>query len=348
MSEQLQFGVYLNTQAPPDAQELPRVYRELLDMVEVLEEAGFDAAFIPEHHQQPDGYLPSPFVAAGAVLARTTRLRAITGVMLLPLWHPMRVAEDVAVLDVLSGGRMELGVGLGLVAKEFAEFGINIRRAVSRYEEQIEILRRAWGQPTFSFAGQHFELDQVSLTPRPPVPPRLHLGGMSDPAIDRAGRLGDGWITDPLHNLETMAVWAERYRAAAAAAGRPAHIWLQRDIYVSERPGDVEEVWAPNLVADWRFYYNLGFFRSGRFNPQYEPWIGKLSSASEITFDRLRDDRIIVGTPEQAVAQLRRWQEVIRPEGICFRFRFPEGPDHQTTVRSLRLFGREVIPALRG
>jgi probable F420-dependent oxidoreductase len=341
----MQFGLYLNTQAPPRGEGLRRVYDELFETVELAEEVGFDACFLPEHHQQPDGYLPAPFVMGGAIAARTSRLHINTGVMLLALWHPLRVAEDVAVLDVLSNGRVGLGVGLGLVEREFHQFGVDRRSAVSRFEEEIALLRLAWTEERFSFQGRHFQLHDLGVTPKPiQQPPPIWIGAMSDRGVARAGRLGDGWLTDPLHNLETMAAWARLYREAAARHGRKPWIWLQRDIWVTEDPGEVERVWAPHLVADWRFYFNLGFFRSGRFNPSREAWITQISSADEIEFERIRHERVIAGTPDQVIAQLDRWREVVQPDGLCFRFRFPNGPDQRRTAAAIRLFGREVIP----
>src|SRR3979411_1511803 len=123
----MKFGVYLNTQAPPDGADRQRGYAEALEVAPVAEQVGLDACFIPEHHQQPDAYLPSPFVMAGAIAAVTTRIEINTGIMVLPIWHPLRVAEDAAVVDVLSGGRMGLGLGLGLVDREYRQFGVDIK-----------------------------------------------------------------------------------------------------------------------------------------------------------------------------------------------------------------------------
>ncbi|MBW3664306.1 MAG: LLM class flavin-dependent oxidoreductase [Actinobacteria bacterium] len=345
----MRLGVYVNTQDPPGAANLDRVYNEVLEIAEAAEAAGFDACFLPEHHQQPDGYLPAPLVMAGAVLARTTRIDVHTGILVLPLWDPMRVAEDVATLDVLSGGRMHLGVALGLVQAEFDQFGVRIEDAVGRFEESVEILKRAWSDEPVSFDGEHFAYDGIDVQPKPRGDrPRIWIGGMSGRAVDRAARIGDGWITDPLHNKRTMQVWADRYRSAAAAAGTTPRIWLQRDLWVTEDPSEIGEHWAPHLVADWRFYHGLGFFNSGRFNPRYETWLEEIQSPEDITFDRLRDDRVVVGTPEQVAAELADYARLIEPEGICFRLRFPHGPDHARTVGAVELFGREVIPALAG
>lgn len=345
----MKVGVYLNTQARPDGTSLAETYAHLFETVELIEALGFDAAFLPEHHQQPDGYLPSPFVMAGAILARTERLEVFTGIHLLPLWDPMRVAEDVAVLDVLSAGRFTLGVGLGLVAHEFAQFGVDLASARSRFEEQVEVLRLAWSDQPVNFVGKHFDYDDVAVHPKPTTKggPRILMGAMSDAAVERAGRLGDGWITDPLHANTTIEGWATRYRESAATHGRSAAIWLQRDCFVGVDADAVERVWAPYLVDDWRFYFGAGLLTYGRFNAAAEPWAAEVRNPSDITFAGLRDDRVVTGSPDEVTRILRNLDDRISPEGLCFRFRFPEGPDHQTTIESIKLFGSEVLPRLK-
>lgn len=340
----MQHGVYLNTQSPPDGRDLPRVYDELLETVQVAERAGFDFCFIPEHHQQPDGYLPSPFVIAGAIAASTTRIGIATGVHILPLWDPMRSAEDSAVVDVLSRGRFMPGVGLGMVEREFHQFGITLKTAVSRFEEQIEVMRQAWSDVPVTFSGKHFSYDAVDVHPKPvqkDMP--LMIGGMSERAVARAGRLGDGWLTDPLHSFTSLQNWAKLYRETAAASGRPAKIWMQRDCWITEDPDETVDVWAPHLVEDWQFYFRLGLFSSGRFNPRAEAWIGEVASAEDITYEMLADDRVLAGSPEQVQVSLDSAVSKLDPDGVALRFRYPSGPSHEATLRAVRLFGERII-----
>lgn len=344
----MKFGLYLNTQAPPSGIDLPCVYDELLETAQVAEASGFDCCFLPEHHQQPDGYLPAPFVMAGAIAASTDHLGIATGVHILPIWHPFRVAEDVAVLDNLSRGRFVLGVGLGLVEEEFVEFDVDMSTAVSRFEEQVELLRRSWTDDPVWFAGQHFTVDGLHITPKPikaTVP--VLIGGMSEKAVGRAGRIGDGWITDPLHSISALTDWASIYRAAARSAGQPSSIWVQRDCWVSDNADEIADVWAPHLVEDWRFYFQLGLFSSGRFNPNAEPWIRTVNHADEITFDRLRHDRVLVGDPDDVLEQIESVRERLDPTGIALRMRYPHGPAHEETLRAIRLFGENVIQRIR-
>jgi alkanesulfonate monooxygenase SsuD/methylene tetrahydromethanopterin reductase-like flavin-dependent oxidoreductase (luciferase family) len=344
----MQFGVYLNTQTSPGAPSLRQVYDELLETAETAEALGFDWCFLPEHHQQPDGYLPAPFVMAGAIAARTSRIGIATGIHLLPLWHPMRVAEDVAVLNILSSGRFMLGVGLGLVADEFRQFDIDLPTAAQRLEEQIAILRQAWSPKPVEFAGRHFRVSGVDVTPKPEfgsVP--VVIGGMSDAAVRRAGRLADGWLTDPLHSITSLERWSHLYRAASDAADRPASIWLQRDCWVADSTESVVADWAPWLVEDWRFYFSLGLFSSGRFNPAAESWIKDVRSSDDISYDLLSKDRVLAGTPADVTGQLSSAVDRLAPRGVALRFRYPGGPGHEQTLTALRLFATEVMPRFR-
>ena len=139
----IELSIYSSIANPPHGDELDRCMAEAEREAEVAEAAGFSGFFVGEHHQDKDGFLPSPFVVLAAIAARTSRIRVGTAVLLLPLHHPIRVAEDAATLDVVSGGRTVLGVGLGYQEADFRAAGIDRRERVPRFEESVDILRRA-------------------------------------------------------------------------------------------------------------------------------------------------------------------------------------------------------------
>ena len=340
----MRFGFYLPNQDPPRAEHIQRLYDEVLEMCEIGDRLGYATCFASEHHGLEDGYIPSPLVLCAAAAARTERIQLATGVMLLPLWHPVRVAEDGALIDIISKGRFALGAGLGLVEREYAMYGVDIKRAPSRFEESLQIVRSAWTQERFSFHGRHFDLDDVSVTPKPvQSPPPIWVGGMSDRSVERAGRLGDGWLTDPLHGVEALSQWASVYRAAAADAGRPAEVLLMRDCWITE--GDVYEEWGRLLESDWRFYFDLGF-KAGRFNADAEPWLKELQSSEDLTFDKIRaNGRVLCGSVDEIKDQIAGWIDAIRPDQFNLRFRFPRGPSHAKVVRAMELFAKEIAPA---
>lgn len=340
----MKFGMLVNTQDPPDGKNIPRLYQEVLAEAELAEAVGFDSVFVPEHHMIPDGYLPSPPTLLAAIASRTRRIRLGSSILQLPEWHPINVAEAWAVLDNISNGRAILGCGLGLVEPEFKLFGKKVADAAAMFNEQIEIIKRSWSGEVFSFKGKFWEMADARITPlcvqKPRVP--IWIGSMSESALKRAGRIGDGWISDPLHHIKVMKSWADIYRATAKEHGNKTEVVLIRDCWVADTKGEVEHVWWPGLRAMHLFYKNLGFFESGRFNTEWEPWV-KTVTDDAWTFDRVAPNRVIAGTPAQVIEEVQRYREEVGCEYLVCYFRHPSGPNHDYTMKCIRNWGEKVI-----
>src|SRR4051812_15697231 len=145
-------------------------YRETLELVRLAEALGFDSAWVSEHHGSSDGYLPSLLAMLAAFAAPTSEIRLGTGVILTPFHDPVRLAEDAAIVDQLSGGRLTLGLGVAWREEEFRMFGVPVKERRARTEETIEICRRAWTGERFSFEGKIFHYDRIRVTPPPAQP----------------------------------------------------------------------------------------------------------------------------------------------------------------------------------
>jgi probable F420-dependent oxidoreductase len=343
----VKFGMLVNTQAPPDGSTIPRLYQEILREAELAEEVGFDSVFVPEHHMMPDGYLPAPQVLLAAIASRTSRIRLGSAILQLPEWHPINVAEAWSVLDNLSNGRAILGVGLGLVEPEFKLFGKEVKDAAQIFEEEIEVIRRAWTEASFSYDGKFFHFENVSITPRvlqKPHPP-IWIGAMSEPALKRAARLGSGWISDPLHHIEVMKSWAEIYRKHARENGNPAEVVIMRAFMLADSKAEIENVWWPPLRTSHLFYKNLGFFESGRFNTQWEPWVRTVTD-EEWTFNRVAPNRMVAGDPALVLDEIQRYRDYVGCQYMVLYFRHPTGPDHDHVMKAIRMFGEKVLPKL--
>jgi alkanesulfonate monooxygenase SsuD/methylene tetrahydromethanopterin reductase-like flavin-dependent oxidoreductase (luciferase family) len=169
-------------------------YAESLDEVAAADRLGSDGVWMSEHHLTGDGLLPSPLVMAAAIAARTTRIRIGTNVLVLPLHHPLRVAEDAAVADLISGRRLVLGVGQGYAEDEFAAFGADRRHPGSLLEEGVALLRQAWSPGSFDFEGTHWSYSGLAVTPTPDRPIPIYVGGVTPAGLRRAARLGDAVI----------------------------------------------------------------------------------------------------------------------------------------------------------
>ncbi len=344
----MKFGLLLLLQDPPNGERIAALYDEVFEAAEAAERVGFDGLFVPEHHQMPDGYMPQPLTFAAALAARTTRMEIGTAILQLPLFHPLHVAEQGAVIDNVCKGRFILGAGLGLVEQEFDAFGLRVSDAVSRFEESVAILREAWSGASFSHDGKHFAFRDVTVTPRPMRPPPVWVGAMSEPSLARAGRIADGWLSDPLHNFEVMKAWADLYRSGASAAGnRRTEVAIVRDAWVGESEAEVERVWWPHVREFHLFYLNLGFFSSGRFNSKWEPWVTEVQDDDDWTYERVAPGRLLAGSAFQVIEHLKRYEREVDPQYMIMILRHPGGPSHEETLRCIDRFGREVLPHFR-
>ncbi|HLI80483.1 MAG TPA: LLM class flavin-dependent oxidoreductase, partial [Candidatus Binataceae bacterium] len=185
MTAPIKFGYMLDFRNPEFSNlDFATFYAEMFRQIEFIERAGFHSIWVTEHHFVDDGYLGPVMPMLAAIAARTARLTLGTYVLLAPLYHPLRLAEDAAMIDVLSRGRLRLGIGMGYRDEEFDALGVSKKTRYSRTLETIEILKRAWSGETFSFAGKHFNFHDVRVIPRPfskPYP-ELLWGGMTTKA----------------------------------------------------------------------------------------------------------------------------------------------------------------------
>jgi alkanesulfonate monooxygenase SsuD/methylene tetrahydromethanopterin reductase-like flavin-dependent oxidoreductase (luciferase family) len=339
----MKFGLLFRPQDPPNAEHIGQRWQETLAAAEVAEEAGFDGVFVPEHHMMPDGYLPAPLVACGALAARTRRVDVGTTVFLLPYYNPVQVAEQAAMVDVISGGRMRLGCGLGALPDEFALYGLDNRTQISRFEEAIGLVRQAWSGAELNHHGKHFTATG-RITPTPQNA-QLWLGAMSDGGVRRAARFGVPWVTDPLHNVNVMAEWAALYRQAGAEYGTQdgQQLMLLRDGWVGDSLAEVERVWWPCIRAEHWFYFK----QIPRWVADREPFLADVREESDFQFGKHRIDRLVAGTPDDCIDAIKKFSEAINMDYLIMSFRMAAGPDHEEELRCIRRFGRDVIPAFR-
>src|SRR5712691_6830724 len=336
----MQFGLYSSIANPPHGEHLDRCVDQVIAEAQLAEASGFAACFFGEHHQDKDGFLPSPLIVATAVAAQTRRLYVGTSVILLPLYHPVHVAEDVATLDIVSKGRVILGVGVGYQAADFRAFGVPMEHRAARFEEGVEIIRQCWSGEPFSFRGAHYTLDNIQIRPRPfqtPAPP-LWIGASVPVAVRRAGRLGDAFVATPSTTLAQTVRLVDTYRQAAVQAGRQPQVVLMRDAWVAPSRAEAAAVYGPEVLTAYRYYWQnqLAEFRD-------------IGSEAEFTLDHLAHDRLILGEPETCIGELHRWQEATVADYVLMRLRHAHsgGPAHARIMDAIRLFGDQVLPHCR-
>jgi alkanesulfonate monooxygenase SsuD/methylene tetrahydromethanopterin reductase-like flavin-dependent oxidoreductase (luciferase family) len=342
----MKFGLLLITQDPPRAEKIAHRWQEVLQVAVVAEESGFDGVFVPEHHMTDDGCVPSPLVGLAAIAARTTRLELGTAALLLPFHHPIRVAEDAAVLDVISNGRLRLGCGLGNLDVGTALFDVDRESQARRLEQSIDLVRRAWAGEHFDHQGEHFRT-KGRISPLP-VGAELWLAGMSATGARRAARLGVPWLSDPLHNTAVVAYWADVYRRAGEEHGTSGdlRVVMVRDGWVGDSLEQVEQAWWPHARTD--FSGRLEYFTTApRTVAERDPVLASIAAEADLDFERHRAGRLIVGSPEECVAQIRELDRALDMDYLIMRLRMPSGPGFDEELACIRRFGGEVIQAFR-
>jgi len=333
----MKFGLYSSIANPPRGEDLDRCIDETIAEAQLAEACGFDSCFFGEHHQDADGFLPSPLIVATAVAARTTRLRVGTSVILLPLHHPVRVAEDVITLDLVTRGRVTLGVGIGYQPADFEAFSVPMEERMTRFEESVEILRLCWAGEPFSYRGRHFTLENVRIRPRPfqrPGPP-LWIGASVPAAARRAGRVADGFVGTPSTSLDNATRLADIYTHAAREAGREPEVVQMRDAWVAATRAEADAVYGPHVMTAYRYYWEnrLAEFRN-------------MPADTPFTLDTLAPDRLILGDPETCVREFQRWQKTTGAGTFLLRLRHAHsgGPPHDQIMAAIKLFGDRVLP----
>ena len=333
----MKFGIYSSIANPPRGEDLPRCVDEVIEEARLAEQAGFDSCFFGEHHQDQDGFLPSPLIVCTAVAASTTRLRVGTSVILLPLHHPVRLAEDVVTLDIISKGRVTVGVGLGYQDADFRAFGITRSDRVELFEEKVQILRKCWSGQEFSFDGKHHKIENLQVRPDPvqkPHPP-LWIGAGALVSARRAGVIGDALVTTPSTTLEGTCRLITEYRHSAEAVDKKPEVVIMRDAWVASSRKEAEEVYGPEVLAAYRYYWRNGLseFKSIKYE-------------SELTLERIAKDRLILGDPEECLTEFQRWQDATGAETCLLRLRHAHsgGPSHSQIMKTIDLIGDRIIP----
>lgn len=336
----------------PDPRLGERGYQWMHEACALGEELGFDFAALGNHRFSPDALDPSaPFVVLSALAARTERLRFLTGVLILPLYSPLDVAEQVATLDQLSGGRMLLGVGIGYRPSEYEALGLSFRQRAARAEEALEVLYRAWDAEEVSFNGQHFDISGVPVRPRPlqrPRPP-VWLGGQSRKAVRRAGRVADGWIAGYLEPIDALAPVVAEYREVAESSSRPPTLCLMRKVGIGEDRRQVEEGWLPGALDVFRHYRAAG----GRWRGE-ETTLKLLDSQRDPSVaEVLEAGQFVAGDPSDCAEGVARCRALTGCEYFLASFgsgavTMMDRDAVDELLRSMRLFAEEVMPRFEG
>jgi alkanesulfonate monooxygenase SsuD/methylene tetrahydromethanopterin reductase-like flavin-dependent oxidoreductase (luciferase family) len=316
-----------------EGKELTTFYETCLEMCEWADELGFDGVSLSEHHGSADNYLPSTVVMASAIAARTKNLTINLWAVPAAFHDPLRLAEDLAVADIISGGRMSVAITGGYVPSEFDMFDRSIKERPQQVTEMIQTLEKAWTGEPFEFRGR-----TVQVLPRPVQRPRIPLlmGGASKPAARRAARIADGFIP-------SLPEFWDDYRAAMVEEGKEDPGPLPpRDQAFNYIAHDVDVAWdkiAPYCVHEMTSY--AAWFAGSNAQSEYSD--GTEEAAVVFTPEMVRGMGIYpVLTPEETIAECKRLGEF----GLFTMHPLCGGTPPALAWESLRLFEQEVLPAL--
>lgn len=327
------FGLLTCQRFPGDLRSDVELYADALDLAVYAEELGFDSVWTSEHHFVDDGYAPSLLPLCAAIAARTSRVEIGTGLLLIPLHDPIRVAEDAVTVDLISGGRLILGLGLGWRAEEFEGFGVSLAERAHRLERAVAVLRGAWAGEPVASAGT-----EVIVTPRPARQggPPIWIGAWAERAVRRAGRIADGFLAGG----DTPEAFGEQVRMALDERdGRPFAVGLHMSTFAWKGP-DAWDLVAPSLrYMSWKYDdMEAARLRSG---PSASPPPMTPADASSLR------QEIVLGSPQEVADRIRAYQDAAGIEVHFVADLYWPGMDAAVQRETMRIFAEDVAPLLR-
>lgn len=340
-----------------ERQTQQEAFDEAFETMEMVEALGFDGVWLAERHFSPPGGAAlvssigsSPLLWAMTIAARTSRLRVGTAVLLLPLGHPVRLAEEVATLDNLSQGRLDLGIGRSSFPRSYEGYNVPYEESRDRFREYLEVMQLAWTQERFSYAGTFYTCRDLTLLPKPyqqPYPPLFHAATTRE-TFTTIGTLGlhllVGVATMTLSEFPTVIA---DYRAAWQAAGHPGQgeVRLRLPIYVAESMAQARSEPQESVVHYYEHVRQAYLRKSATYESAARA--ARAAQLAALTYDDLLRTRVVFGTPEQVTAKLSALRQDVGLSGIIMEPNIGGRIPPELVFRSIRLFAQEVAPHLR-
>jgi alkanesulfonate monooxygenase SsuD/methylene tetrahydromethanopterin reductase-like flavin-dependent oxidoreductase (luciferase family) len=328
----MEFGIFHEFWST-GAASTQEAFRNSFAQIEAAEEWGLDAVWLAEIHMNPTRSLVSaPLTVASAVAARTSRIRIGTAVQILPLGHPLRLAEETATIDQISGGRLIFGVGRSAFPRAYNAYGISYEESQDRFAESLDIICKAWTEPVTSYRGRYHSFENFTLVPRPlqQPHPEIRIAASQHDTYGAIGRLGFPLFSAVRASpLDELAGHARAYREAWEEAGHKgrARLYLQVPVHVAE---DRERALEEARDGMMRFSsYRADLLR------------GPLS------YDEVLREKGIVGTPDMVIDRLSELRETAGLDGVSAEINPGSMLSHEQVMASLRLWCREVMPRFK-
>lgn len=346
----MELGLFLEFPVRDGSSE-NQAFKESFALVDQAEELGVPSVWLAEYHFNPARVLSSPITISAAIAARTQRIRLGTAVLLLPLANPVRVAEEIATLDQISDGRVEFGIGRGTFPNVHEGFGVPFAESRGRFEESIEIILKSWTADPFSFHGEHFTINELSVNPKPcqsPHPP-IRVGVTSAESFPIIGRMGYHILINPsrVFTLSELKPSIAQYRQAWQDAGHPGggKVGLRIPVYLSEDPRKAYD--EPRDSA---------LFSMGRLSDRVASYAGHAGTLGDwgaqaqrvrdMSYDDWLRDKVAYGVPEAVAEKLNALTQELGLDQVMFEINFGNLIPLENQSNSLRLMMEQVAPHL--
>ena len=340
----MNFGTFLLMQSP-SAQSSEEMYARAIEHAQHAEDLGFGNIWLAEHHFSTYGYVGRPVQVATYLAARTSRIRVGTAVIVVPLHHPLVIAEEIATLDVLSGGRCDIGLGRGYQYYEFERLGLELESAHARWNESIDVIVKALSGKPFTYAGDLFTIPETTVFPAPvqrPHPP-IWVTAQSPESVEATVRRGFNLLTGgfgvPVERMAEFRALFDRLTAELQPGCVP-DVGVQRAVYVTD---DVDDARDAAEHARWNMRVTLSL-RNHYEQVDRGHALAVPMPTREPSTDDLLERFIVVGNPDTVIRQIQRIKELVGINHFNCSFWFGD-LDQKRVLKSMQLFAREVMPA---
>jgi alkanesulfonate monooxygenase SsuD/methylene tetrahydromethanopterin reductase-like flavin-dependent oxidoreductase (luciferase family) len=335
----IQFGLMLRAQFPA-GDDMQLRFAELVEQARLADRLGFASITKGMHYSAAPWRDLQQFPFLSRIMADAPNLRLNFGLVLLSLHKPLDIAEQIATVDVMSGGKVILGVALGYREVEYLAFGTTQKERVRRFEENLEAIKRLWTEPVVDMKGSHFTLDGASVGTTPiqkPHPP-IWIGANADPAIRRAARLGDCWYVNPHNRIDTIVRQVDVYKRALDEYRKPfpKEFPARREVFVARSRDEAIRLCAPYLGAKYQAYQQWG---QNQVMPAGDNDLG-------VEFDELIRDRFLLGSPDEVAGQILRLHQQTGINHLIMSVQWP-GMPQSLALDELHMLAEEVFPRVR-
>jgi alkanesulfonate monooxygenase SsuD/methylene tetrahydromethanopterin reductase-like flavin-dependent oxidoreductase (luciferase family) len=346
----MEFGVFHEFPCTAGTGETEAFDRSF-EQVDAAERWGVDVMWLAELHAAPTrSVLAAPLTVAAAIAARTRRIKIGTAVQVLPLCHPLRLAEEAATVDQISHGRLIFGVGRSGFPRTYEAYGVPYGESRDRFAETLEILKRAWTEPRFSYQGKYYSFDNVALTPKPYQKPwpEIRIAANSADTFPNIAKLGHGvFVAVRLGTLEELEPNITAYRQAWKEAGHPGNgqVFLRAPVYLAETDQAAREEPEESIMYFYRYLGERLEDSATRAGVRaVEDRAARGRRLQTISYEEALRDKIIVGSPERVTDRLLELRDKLGLDGILCEMNCGTKIPHQRVMKSLQLLCEKVKP----